>query len=227
MRRRRSRAGSRTSSISALRGSYAVDAVDTERRATMPPRSAARPPRSGYDVVVAFGGDGTVNEAANGLAGTGTPLTCLPGGSANVYCRMLRDPTPTLLTRPSICLRLAGNWHHAPGRPLHASTVLFSVLGRRRPGRQRRPAGRLPPAASCTGSPRRVRRRLNKDRDLRPRRYLLRPPRHGCRARFLTTAPTPAPSVEGVTVVVQNGFALHLLRRPWRRDGRGRLPAER
>jgi len=47
----------------------------------------------GYDVVLAFGGDGTVNEAANGLAGTRTPLTCLPGGRANVYCRMLGIPT--------------------------------------------------------------------------------------------------------------------------------------
>lgn len=40
-------------------------------------------------VVVAFGGDGTVNEAANGLAGSDVPLTCLPSGSTNVFCRTL------------------------------------------------------------------------------------------------------------------------------------------
>ena len=78
--------------VYALRGSYQVDAIDTEARdhATELCREAAR---EGYDVVVAFGGDGTVNEAANGLAGSDTPLSCLPGGRTNVYCRMLGIPT--------------------------------------------------------------------------------------------------------------------------------------
>jgi diacylglycerol kinase family enzyme len=77
--------------VYALRGSYEVDAIDTEARdhATELCRNAAR---EGYDVVVAFGGDGTVNEAANGLAGSDTALSCLPGGRANVYCRMLGIP---------------------------------------------------------------------------------------------------------------------------------------
>lgn len=77
--------------VHALQGRYEVDAVDTQARghATELCREAAH---EGYDVVVAFGGDGTVNEAANGLIGSPTPLTCLPGGSANVFGKMLGIP---------------------------------------------------------------------------------------------------------------------------------------
>src|SRR4030081_711593 len=69
--------------VYALRGRYEVHAVDTEARdhATELCREAAR---DGYDVVVAFGGDGTVNEAANGLVGSNTALFPLPGGRTNV-----------------------------------------------------------------------------------------------------------------------------------------------
>jgi diacylglycerol kinase family enzyme len=77
--------------VYALQARYSVEAVDTEKRehATQICREAAT---EGYDVVVAFGGDGTVSEAANGLIGSDTPLTCLPGGATNVYCRTLGIP---------------------------------------------------------------------------------------------------------------------------------------
>lgn len=77
--------------VYALRGRYEVDSVETQARdhATELCREAAQ---EGYDVVCAFGGDGTFNEAANGLAGSNTPLTCLPGGSTNVFCRILGIP---------------------------------------------------------------------------------------------------------------------------------------
>jgi diacylglycerol kinase family enzyme len=77
--------------VYALQSRYDVQAVDTEKRghATQICREAAT---EGYDVVVAFGGDGTVSEAANGLVGSDTPLTSLPGGSTNVWCRTLGIP---------------------------------------------------------------------------------------------------------------------------------------
>jgi diacylglycerol kinase family enzyme len=77
--------------VYALQARYEVEAVDTERRdhATQICREAAG---EGYDLVVAFGGDGTVNEAANGLIGSETPLSCLPGGATNVFHRTLGIP---------------------------------------------------------------------------------------------------------------------------------------
>ncbi len=107
--------------VYALRASYQVEAIDTEARdhATELCRAAAA---DGYDVVVAFGGDGTVNEAANGLIGSDTALCCLPGGRANVYCRMLGIPVDVVDATEHL-LALADDW-----RPRRVDTG--SVNGR-------------------------------------------------------------------------------------------------
>lgn len=77
--------------IYALQGRFEVEveATESQDHATEIGRDA----RDGnYDIVVAFGGDGTINEVANGLAGTDIPVTFLPGGNTNVVCRTLGIP---------------------------------------------------------------------------------------------------------------------------------------
>jgi diacylglycerol kinase family enzyme len=68
-----------------------VEVVETNRRghATRFAHDAAR---RGVDVVIGFGGDGTLNEVATGIAGTDTALGVLPGGSTNVFARTLGLP---------------------------------------------------------------------------------------------------------------------------------------
>ena len=77
--------------IYALQGRFdvEVEATEGQNHATEIGRGA----RDGaWEMVVAFGGDGTINEVANGLAGTDIPLGLLPGGNTNVVCRTLGIP---------------------------------------------------------------------------------------------------------------------------------------
>ena len=70
---------------------HQVEVVETNRRghATRFAHDAAR---RGIDVVIGYGGDGTLNEVATGIAGTDSALGVLPGGSTNVFARTLGMP---------------------------------------------------------------------------------------------------------------------------------------
>ncbi len=178
--------------VYALQGRFEVDAVDTQARghAIELCREAAH---EGYDVVVAFGGDGTVNEAANGLLGSSTPLCCLPGGSANVFGKMIGIPGD-LVDATEHLLAMADDWH--PRR------VDLGVVN-----------GRCFTFASGLGLDASVVERVDSNPRLKARlgayyftwiavttfirRYLLRPPRLQVDASGRT--------LDGVTAVVQNG----------------------
>jgi diacylglycerol kinase family enzyme len=116
--------------VYALQSRYAVHAVETEQpeHATRICREAAG---EGYDLVVAFGGDGTVNEAANGLAGSTTPLSALPGGSTNVWARTLGIPGDVVDATEHL-LRMADDFKPRPvdlGRVNGRHFVFSSGIG--------------------------------------------------------------------------------------------------
>lgn len=53
-----------------------------------------------FDVIVAAGGDGTINEVVNGLAGSGRPFAILPLGTANVMANEIGlDTHPASVAR--------------------------------------------------------------------------------------------------------------------------------
>lgn len=64
-------------------------------------RQLAREAVNKFDVIVAVGGDGTVNEVASALVRTDTPLGIIPYGSGNGLSRFLQipmDPTDAIRT---------------------------------------------------------------------------------------------------------------------------------
>jgi diacylglycerol kinase family enzyme len=79
----------------ALASEMKLEVVLTKRKehATHLAKGAAH---EGLDLVIALGGDGTVNEVVNGLAGTPVPLAILPGGGTNVLARSLGIPQDTI-----------------------------------------------------------------------------------------------------------------------------------
>lgn len=63
--------------------------TEARRHATILSREAVN---KGCEIVVAVGGDGSVNEAARGLIGTNASLAILPAGSGNGLARHLKIP---------------------------------------------------------------------------------------------------------------------------------------
>lgn len=78
----------------ALGADHDLEVAETHRQGHAA-RFARAAALDGTEVVVVLAGDGTLNEAADGLAGSDTALAALPGGSTNVYARTIgidQDP---------------------------------------------------------------------------------------------------------------------------------------
>lgn len=116
---------------------WEIDIVPTEApgHATELARQAAE---AGVTLVLAAGGDGTLSQVANGLAGTETILAPLPVGTANALARELRLPRPQLLD-PKVPLvaseaLLAGrvhriDLHHVQSQSAEGYGVLWTGIG--------------------------------------------------------------------------------------------------
>jgi len=116
----------------ALAADHDVSVATTNRRGHAT-RLANAAVSDGVEVVVAIGGDGTMNEVANGLAGSDTALAVIPGGSTNVFARTIGvaedpiDATAELLnTLGGTSAPRAGD----PPRPATRRIGLGSVNGR-------------------------------------------------------------------------------------------------
>lgn len=87
----------------------------------------------GYDLVIALGGDGTVNETVNGLLAQGPSdglpaLTVVPGGSANVFARALGMPNDPISATRLILEAIRAGRHRTVGLGL-ADDRYFTFCG--------------------------------------------------------------------------------------------------
>jgi diacylglycerol kinase family enzyme len=92
--------------ISALKARFNIEGFATTGRGSGidVARKAAE---GGAPLVIAFGGDGHVNEVANGVIGTDSALAIIPGGTMNVFARSLGVPTDAMAAVNSLHAHIA------------------------------------------------------------------------------------------------------------------------
>jgi diacylglycerol kinase family enzyme len=117
---------------SALASAVELEVVETRYRGHAA-RLAGTAVSSGYGLVLTFGGDGTVNEAVNGLVRAGETsgrarpaadlpaLAALPGGNANVFTRALGLPAEPVDAAGQVLRALAGGRERSIGLGLAGS----------------------------------------------------------------------------------------------------------
>src|SRR5690242_7390436 len=90
------RAGRRADDARRMTELLAARGIAAEACATAGPDDATRLAREAIDgggeLIISYGGDGTLNEVIQGVAGSGAALAVWPGGTSNVVARDLRMP---------------------------------------------------------------------------------------------------------------------------------------
>ena len=114
-----------------------VEVVETNRRGHAT-RFAPDAARRGFDVVIGYGGDGTLNEVATGIAGTDAALGVLPGGSTNVFARTLGMPNDPIAAVDLLANGIDGR-RHPPDRTRTRQRAVLLLPHRDRVRRRRRP----------------------------------------------------------------------------------------
>lgn len=87
---------SRLKHLEEARKILAAAGIEADLRPTSAPghagEIAARAIAEGSQLIVACGGDGTLNEVVNGMPGSKVPIALLPAGTANILAKELRIP---------------------------------------------------------------------------------------------------------------------------------------
>ncbi len=87
---------SRLKHLEEARKILAASGIDADLRPTSAPghagEIAARAISEGSQLIIACGGDGTLNEIVNGMPRSKVPIALLPAGTANVLAKELRIP---------------------------------------------------------------------------------------------------------------------------------------
>ena len=90
------RPGRRADDVRQMTALLAQRGIEADMSATSGPDDASRlseqAVRSKTDVIISYGGDGTLNEVIQGMAGSQTALAVWPGGTSNVVARDLGVP---------------------------------------------------------------------------------------------------------------------------------------
>lgn len=114
--------------IHALASEMKLEAVSTEYRGHARDLGRRAADSDDIDLVVALGGDGTVNEVVNGLLHKGPDidnlpkLAVVPGGSTNVFARALGLPNDAVEATGAILDALANRTERTVGLGLAAGT---------------------------------------------------------------------------------------------------------